>query len=79
MCSEHVIEVFYKLLKSYFSEEEHYCYFNEFRYLNFENEPPTRYYSADDKYRQHTTTETRKQNDEFYRQIQQGTIDSVIS
>jgi hypothetical protein len=78
MCSEDVIKIFYKLLKHYFSEEEHYCYFNELNYLNIENEPPTRYYSSDDKYRQHATTETRKQNDEFYREIQEGKIDSIV-
>ena len=77
MCSEQVITVFYKLLKDHFSEEEHYCYFNQLRYLDVENELPTRYYSSDDKYRQHVTTETKKQNDEFYREIQEGKIESI--
>lgn len=78
MCSERVIKVFYKLLKNYFLEDEHYCYFNELNYLNYEDEPATRYYSSDDKYRQHATTETRKQNDEFYREIQQANTDSIV-
>ena len=79
MCSEHVIEVFYKLLKYYFSEEQHFCYFNELKYLNIENYPSTRYYSSDDKYRQHATTETRKQNDAFYQEIQEGNIANTVS
>ena len=78
MCSVQVIKVFYKLLQYYFSEEEHYCYFNELNYLNIEDEPATRYYSSDDKYRQHATTETKKQNDEFYRELEQGKIDSIV-
>ncbi|CAF0806331.1 unnamed protein product [Didymodactylos carnosus] len=69
MCSESVIKIFYKLLKNYFSEAHHYCYFNELNYLNDPYEPPTRYYSSDRRYRQHATTETMEENDAFYQQI----------
>ena len=61
MCSESVIKIFRKLLRSFFQEEHHYCYFNELNYLNSSNEPPTRYYSADDRYRQHASQETREE------------------
>jgi hypothetical protein len=70
MCSESVIKIFRKLLRKFFLEEQHFCYFNELNYLNDPNEPPTRYYSSDAKYRQHATEETREENNTFYLQIQ---------
>ncbi|CAF1347621.1 unnamed protein product [Adineta ricciae] len=77
MCSEFVIKIFRKLLKRYFPEELHYCYFNELNYLNDPDEPETGYYSSDSKYRQHTTNESREENNIFYRQIQGITIENT--
>ncbi|CAF1146183.1 unnamed protein product [Adineta steineri] len=79
MCSEFVIEIFRKLLRNFFSEEQHYCYFNQLNYLNDPNEPPSRYYASDNKYRQHATKETREENNAFYQQIQGTTTDSAES